>query len=104
MVAALVVDTSLNSTHPVLQVGTTPTLYYGPPAMSTSVSVRLPDPLVAQLVEVASATERSKSFVIQKALEAYLADQADFQIALDRLNDPTDTVVSLDDMRSELGL
>jgi RHH-type transcriptional regulator, rel operon repressor / antitoxin RelB len=72
--------------------------------MSTSVSVRLPDPLAAELVEVANASERSKSFVIQKALEAYLADQADFQIALDRLNDPTDKIVSLDDMRSELGL
>jgi RHH-type transcriptional regulator, rel operon repressor / antitoxin RelB len=72
--------------------------------MSTSVSVRLPDLLAVELAEVASATERSKSFVIQKALEAYLEEQADMQIALDRLNDPTDTVVSLDDMRSELGL
>jgi len=58
--------------------------------------------LAAELAEVASATERSKSFVVQKALEAYLKEQADLQIALDRLNGPTDPVISLEDMRSEL--
>lgn len=72
--------------------------------MSKAVSVRLPDRLAAELGEVASATERSKSFVIQKALEAYIEEQADLQIALDRLNDPTDVIISLDDMRSELGV
>ena len=72
--------------------------------MSVAVSVRLPDRLAAELGEVASATERSRSFVIQKALEAYLDEQADLQIALDRLNDPADAVISLDAMRSELGL
>jgi len=70
--------------------------------MSIAVSVRLPDRLAAELAEVASATERSKSFVVQKALEAYLKEQADLQIALDRLNGPTDPVISLEDMRSEL--
>lgn len=72
--------------------------------MSVAVSVRLPDRLAAELKEVASATERSRSFVVQKALEAYLEEQADLQIALDRLNDPADVVISLEDMRSEVGL
>jgi len=72
--------------------------------MSVAISVRLPDRLAAELGEVASTTERSKSFVIQKALETYLEEQADLQIALDRLNDPTDVVISLDDMRAELGI
>jgi len=72
--------------------------------MSVAVSVRLPERLAAELNEVAVATERSKSFVIQKALEAYLEEQADLQIALDRLNDPTDPILTLDEMRSELGL
>jgi hypothetical protein len=39
-----------------------------------------------------------------QALEAYFEEQADLQIALDRLNDPTDTVISLEAMRSELAL
>lgn len=72
--------------------------------MSVAVSVRLPDRLAAELGQVASATERSKSFVLQKALEAYLEEQADLQIALDRLNDPTDVIISLEEMRSGLGL
>ena len=72
--------------------------------MSVAVSVRLPERLAEELAEVAKATERSRSFVIQKALETYLEEQADLQIALDRLNDPADTVISLEDMRSELGV
>lgn len=70
--------------------------------MSVAVSVRLPNRLAAELEEIAAATERSKSFVMQKALEAYLMEQADLQVALDRLNDSTDAVISLEAMRAEL--
>jgi RHH-type rel operon transcriptional repressor/antitoxin RelB len=38
--------------------------------MSVPLSVRLPDRLAAELEEIAVATERTKSFVMQKALEA----------------------------------
>jgi len=72
--------------------------------MSVAISVRLPDDLVRELNEVAVMSERSKSFLIQKAIEAYLDEQADLQISLDRLRDTTDPVISLEDMRSELGL
>ena len=72
--------------------------------MSVPLSVRLPARLAAELEEIAAATERPKSFVIQKALEAYLAEHADLQVALDRLHDTTDPVVSLGEMRAELGL
>lgn len=72
--------------------------------MSKAISIRLPDKLAQELGEVAGATERSKSFVIQKALEAYLDEQAELQVALDRLNDPTDEVISVDQMRSEIDL
>lgn len=72
--------------------------------MSVAISVRLPDVLAKELAEVSAASERSKSFVLQKALEVYLEEQADLQISLDRLNDPTDTVISMDAMRSEFGI
>lgn len=72
--------------------------------MSVALSVRLPDSLAAELEEVAAATERSRSFLVQKAIEAYLSEHADLQVALDRLNDPSDPVVSLDAMRAELDL
>ncbi len=62
--------------------------------MSTSVSIRLPDALVKEIDQIAGETECSRSFHIQKALETYIADFADVQIALDRLRDPKDPIVS----------
>lgn len=72
--------------------------------MSTTISVRLPDGLAEELAQVAGVAERSKSYVIQKALEAYLEDYADLQIALDRLHDPTDETVSSAVLRRGLGI
>ena len=70
----------------------------------TSISVRLPDNLKKELDSIARETERSKSFHIQKAIEFYLKEQVDLQISLDRLNDPSDEIISLSDMRKNLGL
>lgn len=72
--------------------------------MSKAISVRLPDAVAKKLGHVAQETERSRSFVVQKAVEAYLDDFADLQIALDRLRDKSDAVVSSKDMRKSLGL
>lgn len=72
--------------------------------MSTAVSIRLPDVLARELDHIADETERPRSFHVQKALESYIEDFADVQIALDRLRDPRDPVVSGRDMRKSLGL
>jgi RHH-type rel operon transcriptional repressor/antitoxin RelB len=72
--------------------------------MSAALSVRLPDKLAIELDQISKETERSKSFHIQKALEMYLEERADLQIAIDRLNDPADQIISLDDMRAQLEL
>ena len=72
--------------------------------MSTAVSVRIPDEIVRELDAVAKTTERSRSFHIQKALEIYLEEQADLQIALDRLHDTSDPIISIDEMRDELNV
>ena len=72
--------------------------------MSKAISVRLPDDLASKLSEIAKETERSKSFHVQKALEVYLAELADLQLALDRLHDTSDPVVTIDEMRKELEL
>ena len=71
--------------------------------MGTAVSIRLPDDLAARLSDVASETERSRSFIVQKALESYLAEYADLQIALDRLHNTTDELVTPEQMREALG-
>lgn len=72
--------------------------------MSTTMSVRLPKELSEQLDSIAKETERPRSFIIQKALESYIEDYADLQIALDRLHDKTDPVISGKELRKSLGL
>lgn len=72
--------------------------------MSTAISIRIPEELASKLDEIARETERPKSFHVQKALEVYLNELADLQVALDRLHDTSDPVISVDDMRRELGL
>jgi RHH-type rel operon transcriptional repressor/antitoxin RelB len=72
--------------------------------MSKSVSIRLPDELVEQLENVARDTERSRSFIVQRAIEFYLEDYADLQVALDRLRDKSDRIVSSDELKKSLGL
>jgi RHH-type transcriptional regulator, rel operon repressor / antitoxin RelB len=72
--------------------------------MSVALSIRLPEPLARELNQIAEETERSRSFHVQKALENYIEDFADVQIAIDRLRDPRDSVVSSRDLRKSLGL
>jgi RHH-type rel operon transcriptional repressor/antitoxin RelB len=72
--------------------------------MSTAISVRLPKNLASQLDGIAKETERPRSFIIQKALEFYIEDYADLQIALDRLHDKSDEVITAKEMRKSLGL
>jgi len=72
--------------------------------MSKPISIRIPDELDSKLSEIASETERPKSFHVQKALEAYLAELADFHVALDRLHDTSDPIVTTEDMRKDLAL
>ena len=72
--------------------------------MSTAISVRLPKALTDQLNNIAEETERPRSYSIQKALESYIEDYADLQVALDRLHDKTDPVISGKELRKSLGL
>ena len=72
--------------------------------MSTAISIRLPDIFAKEIDHIARETERPRSFHVQKALESYIEDFADVQIALDRLRDQKDTVVSKHELRKSLGL
>jgi RHH-type rel operon transcriptional repressor/antitoxin RelB len=72
--------------------------------MSVAVSIRIPEQLAKRLDGVAKETERPRSFVIQKALESYLEDYADLQVAMDRLRNKADTIITSDEMRKSLGL
>jgi metal-responsive CopG/Arc/MetJ family transcriptional regulator len=70
--------------------------------MSTAISVRLPEKLALDIDDIALETEQARSFHIQKEVGMYIRKYADLQIALDRLNDPVDRVISLQEMRTKI--
>lgn len=72
--------------------------------MSTAVSIRLPDDVVRGIEELAASLERSKTYVIRKAIESYLKEYADYLIALERLRDKDDEIISGSELRERLGL
>ena len=72
--------------------------------MTTLISIRLPDGLEKDLKKLALMTDRSKTYLICKAVESYLLEYADYQVALDRLRDKNDTIISGSEMRKRLGL
>ena len=71
--------------------------------MSATLSIRLPADLARQLDALCKDIERPRTFIVRKALESYLVEQADYQVALDRLNDKNDPVISAADVRRALG-
>ncbi len=70
--------------------------------MPVSVSVRLPETVAKDLEKVAIATDRPKTYLIVKALETFLSEYADYQVALDRLRDRDDAVISRAELRNRL--
>ena len=72
--------------------------------MSVAISIRLPDELAEHLKGIAKETDRPRSYIIQKAIEVYLEDYSDLQVALDRLRDKSDAIITGKDMRKSLGL
>ena len=70
--------------------------------MTVSITVRVPDNLVDQLDELAVSLERSRAYLVKKAMEMYLSEYADYLIALERLRDKDDDIISAKEMRSLL--
>ncbi|MEI7434984.1 MAG: ribbon-helix-helix protein, CopG family [Methanomicrobiales archaeon] len=72
--------------------------------MTTSITVRLPDNLVDQLDELAVSLERSRAYLVKKAMELYLSEYADYFIALERLRDKDDDIISSQEMKKLLDI
>ena len=72
--------------------------------MSAAISLRLPNQLAKALNALATSTERPKSYLVRKAVETYLAEYADYQIALERWRDKDDAIISGAKLRKRLGL
>lgn len=71
--------------------------------MSSPLSIRLSESTARALDKLSKATERPKTYFVEKALEAYLAEYADYQVALDRLRDKDDPVISSAELKKRIG-
>ena len=69
---------------------------------SSSVSVRLREETAKALEKLSRLTDRPKTYFIEKALESYLREYADYQVALDRLRDKDDPVISSPELKKRL--
>lgn len=70
--------------------------------MTVLKAFRLPETLVKKLTVLAKSTHRSEKFYVAAALELYLADYADAQIAKDRFNDPGSRMITGEELRKRL--
>ena len=71
--------------------------------MSGAVSVRLPDELSEKLDRLSKTLDRPKTYIITRALKEYFAEYEDYLVALNRLNDKDDRIVSKKELISQLG-
>jgi len=67
-----------------------------------TVAIRLSEGESKVLNRVVRLTERTKTYILREALHNYLREYVDYQIALDRLNDTTDEIISTKEMRNLL--
>jgi len=69
-----------------------------------TLTLRVEDQLNRKLQRLAKETERPKSYFIKKALELYLQEYEDYQIALARRADKDDEILTMAQMRKALGV
>ena len=67
-------------------------------------TVRLDEQTDRKLQRLAKESERPKSYFIKKALELYLQEYEDYQIALARRADRDDEILTLAQVRKALGV
>ncbi len=68
----------------------------------TSFSIDLGDDTATALREIAEVTAESPDTLIRRAVEELVADYIDGRIAMQRLADPSDAVISSAEMRRSL--
>ena len=72
--------------------------------MTTLISLRLPENILKPLNKLSENTERPRTYLIKKALENYLEEYEDYEIAMDRLHDKKDEIISPATLRRKLGV
>jgi RHH-type rel operon transcriptional repressor/antitoxin RelB len=61
--------------------------------MTEAVSLRLPEEIADRLDRLSKSIDRSKTYIVTKALAEYLEEYEDYLVALNRLNDKDDKIV-----------
>ncbi len=68
----------------------------------SQITARVPSELVEALDAAAEDLKRSRADIIRQALERYLEDYDDLEVALERLRDPADPVLDWDQVRHDV--
>ena len=71
------------------------------PASQRTTSIRLSSTTAKRLDCLAKVMDRPKSQLINKALEEYLEDYEDYLVAVGRLNDKNDSIISEKELRKK---
>ena len=66
------------------------------------ISARLPAELIEQLERAAATLKKTRAEVVRTAIEYYLAEYEDLNLAVERLRDPADPVLDWKEVRREL--
>lgn len=68
----------------------------------SQITARLPDELVLSLDNAATILHRSRADVVRQAIEYYLEDFEDLNLALQALRDPADAVLDWESVKNDL--
>ena len=72
--------------------------------MATCITVHIPENLVDQLDDMAVLLKRSRAYLVEKSIEMNLYEHADYSVALERLRDKDDNIISSQDMKTLLDI
>ncbi len=72
--------------------------------MTVSITVRIPNEMAEDLEALAKALDRPRSYIVKKAMEVYLDEYADYLLALERLQNKDDHVISSRELRKRLAI
>jgi RHH-type transcriptional regulator, rel operon repressor / antitoxin RelB len=72
--------------------------------MSSNISMRIPESVLSELDELASLLGRSRSSLVNEAVSTYVTEYNDYLVALHRLLDKDDNIISSADLRESLGI
>lgn len=67
-----------------------------------SITVQVPDNLIEALDRAAAELEITRSDLIRQALQRYVEDVEDFNLAVERLRDPADSTLNWQEVRNAL--